>query len=161
DRIVVGAIAGGTISVLTGGKFSNGAMSGALQGALMPRADNSFRADGEVRQTVITVEAQLEFNELVERYEGAVFSTAEQANSKFDKMFLSYAERYGLEIGAIIILYFRYSLGAITRGSASRVKIPVNALTVYDVHTPPTGGGLFSGSLGVRNGVAFAEADGD
>lgn len=161
ERIVVGAIAGGTISVMTGGKFANGAMSAAIQAAMMPSSEGSHRSDGNVKKTVITIEAQLEFNALADAYEGAFFDSPELADSKFAEILLPFTERHGLEVGANIIFDSRYVLVDITLGSASRINIPGNALTIYDVHTHPVGGGSFSGALFYRNGKLSAPADGD
>src|SRR5690606_119293 len=52
-RTVAGAIAGGTISAMTGGKFASGAMSGAMQAAMMgggPGEQKSRRQRGDTSQ---------------------------------------------------------------------------------------------------------------
>jgi RHS repeat-associated protein len=46
-RTVTGAIVGGTISRMTGGKFANGAVTGAIQAAMMGDANPQVTASGE------------------------------------------------------------------------------------------------------------------
>jgi len=49
-RSVEGALIGGTISAATGGKFANGAISGAVEGAMEePARSDSSESDGDAR----------------------------------------------------------------------------------------------------------------
>ncbi|MGH8078332.1 MAG: hypothetical protein ACREPE_13535, partial [Lysobacter sp.] len=49
-RVVVTAIVGGTISELTGGKFANGAVTGAIMAMLVGRSESSKRQQGRAER---------------------------------------------------------------------------------------------------------------
>lgn len=88
------------------------------------------------------------------------FDNADQAIDAFEKAFLPFTERYGVEVGANIDKQGDYWVRDITLGNSHEVDVPISGLTVFFVHTHPKGSrdGL-SGYVALHRGVITAYDD--
>lgn len=99
-------------------------------------------------ETVITPEAQQEFDRIAGGFSNQTFMFSGGAELAFFDAFLPFTEKYGLEVGANVTKWGRYRVDDITLGTAVGVNVPVNRSTVLEVHTHPAGAAAgFSGYL--------------
>lgn len=127
-----------------------------------PRIDHQVSGGSGKRVTVITPEMQDDFDDLRSRLNGAKFETEAAAVSAFERHFVPFTEKYGLEAGANVTYSGRYRLEDITLGSATGVATPFNRISVAEIHTHPAwGGDGFSGMLRYVNGDFQSSLYGD
>ncbi|MBX3712959.1 MAG: hypothetical protein KF800_13450 [Lysobacter sp.] len=106
-----------------------------------------------------SVEARKVFAFLMAKITKNPFDTAEEALDAFEKLFSPFTEKYGVEVGAHIVKLGRFKFEDVTLGTSADVRVPLNRLSVYYVHTHPAWSldglsGYLSLSKGVKQGYA-------
>ena len=154
-RTAVGALIGGTISVATGGKFANGAISGAIQGAMSKDPSSSPRDDGERRLPERTDSLEIkrvaeaataEANEALKPTKGVVYPTRRAAARAWNRYVRPVADKHGTEIASRF--FYRGKGFEIGTATSEGFRYTVNpnfsyaasgsAISAGYIHTHPT-----------------------
>lgn len=154
-RAMKGALIGGTISAATGGKFANGAISGAIQGAMSGKSPSQTQSDGDeamppeariddpkkARIAMARADAAVEESGIWDR----LYTSETQLARDWGKAVYPVSEDVGAEIGAKFFKIGKYYVAgpSFSTGSVGQITglnlapgVSIGRLSGY-IHTHP------------------------